>query len=564
MKKIISSIIFSLGIAFSQVNYYVSTIGNDINNGSFGTPWLTIQFGLSQLATNDTLNILTGTYNEKISIPISNIYVRNYLSNAPIIDATGIISQNPIIDITNKSNITIDGLELKNNIQNDAQGILIEGSGTNITIKNCVIHDIHFSSNPADPVNASTNAQGIIVYGSTTISNLKILNNQLYDCRLGYSEGIAVNGNVDGFEVFGNSLYNLTNIGIDIIGHEGTCSNPANDQARNGLVKNNLVHDCISPYATSGGIYVDGGKSTIIENNTSYHNGYGIEVGCENVGKSTDSITIRNNIFYDNEVSALALGGFSYPGGSGKVMNSTFRNNTCYYNDSSNSGTGELYLSYCENCMIENNIFFTSAQNMLVYADLSQPGLIFNYNTFYCQSGAASLSADWNGTAFTNYTSFASGTSTNANSVFADPIFVFANITNPDFHLTTLSPSINAGDPLFVPGPGEVDMDGEGRTNGIVDCGADEFNGPIGIENFEKMDLYFYPNPTTGIIKINVGTNSFTGCIEVINITGEIILQNEINLANENQIDLINQPKGIYFLKLNDGKKAYIQKILVQ
>ena len=119
-------------------------------------------------------------------------------------------------------------------------------------------------------VNASTNAQGIIVYGTnatTAITNLKIQNNQLYDCRLGYSEGIAVNGNVNGFEVTGNTVYNLTNIGIDLIGHEGACPNPTNDQARNGLVKNNIVHDCLSTYASSGGIYIDGGKIITVENN---------------------------------------------------------------------------------------------------------------------------------------------------------------------------------------------------------------------------------------------------------------------------------------------------------
>ena len=445
-------VVFSIGFYFisvatiGQTNYYVSPSGNNSNAGTLVMPWQTIQYGLNQLSTNDTLNVLTGIFPEKITIPSSNIYLRNYISGAPVIDAMGITTQNSIISISNKSNVTIDGLELKNNIQNDAQGILIDGNGANIDVVNCKIHDIHFSANASDPVNANTNAQGIIVYGTnatTAITNLKIQDNQLYDCRLGYSEGIAINGNVDGFEVIGNTVKDLTNIGIDVIGHEGTCSNPANDQARNGIVKNNIVHDCLSGYASSGGIYIDGGKFITVENNTSSRNGYGIEVGCENVGKTADAIGIRNNIFYDNEICAIALGGFDYPGGSGKVINSTIRNNTCYKNDYSNSGNGELYLSYSESCVIENNIFYTTSQNILSYAELTQPSLIFNYNTIYCQSVASALATDWNGNYYSGYSAFLTGSGTNNNSTFANPQFVFASITNPNFHLIAASPSKN-------------------------------------------------------------------------------------------------------------------------
>ena len=569
MNKLILSIALFLSsiITFGQTNYYVSQIGNNSNSGTLAMPWLTIQYGLNQLAANDTLNVLTGTFIEKISIPASNIYLRNYLSNTPVIDATGVTSQNSIIAISNKSNVTINGLELKNNIQNDAQGILIDGSGSNITIKNCKIHDIHFSSTVSAPVNAGTNAQGIIVYGTnatTAFTNLKIVNNQLYDCRLGYSEGIAVNGNVDGFEVMGNTVYNLTNIGIDLIGHEGTCSNPANDQARNGLVKNNIAHHCLSTYASSGGIYIDGGKIITVENNTSYHNGYGIEVGCENVGKTTDAIIIRNNIFYDNEISAVALGGFAYPSGSGKVTNSSIRNNTCYYNDFSNSGNGELYLSYSENSTIENNIFSPTNQDILAYAELSQPKLNFNYNTIYCQSGTSNLTVDWNGITYTGYSSFVTGSSTNINSIFNNPFFISANITTPDFHLTPSSPSINTGNPSFVSSGSEVDMDGELRANGIVDCGADEYYTIIGIIANTSTNQYFlYPNPFSTQTTLQTDNLFKNVTLTVYNSCGQQVKQ--LNNISGQTVTLFrdNLPSGLYFLCLTEDNKIYIDKLVI-
>ena len=142
---------------FSQTNYYVSPSGNDINNGTISSPWKTIQHSLNNMTGNSILNVAGGVYNEKIQISLSNITIKNQTSTTPVIDATGINSQNSIISVINKNSITIDGLELRNNIQNDAQGILIEGLCNSITIKNCIIHDIHFSSNPSAPVNALIN-----------------------------------------------------------------------------------------------------------------------------------------------------------------------------------------------------------------------------------------------------------------------------------------------------------------------------------------------------------------------------------------------------------------------
>lgn len=45
---------------------YVATTGNNGNSGAIGSPWLTIAFGVSQLAAGDTLHIRAGTYNERI------------------------------------------------------------------------------------------------------------------------------------------------------------------------------------------------------------------------------------------------------------------------------------------------------------------------------------------------------------------------------------------------------------------------------------------------------------------------------------------------------------------
>ncbi|UEG48895.1 right-handed parallel beta-helix repeat-containing protein [Ferruginibacter lapsinanis] len=551
--------LFWANLLYAQTNYYIAVNGNDNNNGSSATPWKTIQYGVTHAGFNDTLNISSGTFNEKINITRSNIYIRNRSGNTPLVSGAGITFQEAIFRISDQSNITLDGLEIANSIQLDAQGILVDGNAQNIAIKNCSIHDIHFSSNPGATVSSSKNAQGIIVYGtnaSTAISNLKILNNTLYNCRLGYSEGLAVNGNVDGFEIIGNSVHDITNIGIDAIGHEGTCPTAANDQARNGLIKNNTTYNCLSAYATSGGLYVDGGKNIVIENNISYQNGYGIEIGCENVGKTTDNIIVRNNIFYGNEICAIALGGYAYPGGSGKVINCTIRNNTCFKNDYSDNGTGELYLTYSENSIIQNNIFYLSAQNILTYAELGQPSLNFNYNLIYSENSPANMEADWNGKPYTSFAAFKTGTSSNANSIIGNPQFFIDPLSSPDappnFHLTFSSAAINAGNPSFVPAVTERDIDNELRKSSIVDCGADEYySSPLVIYTFIGNGNW---NVAANWINNTIPPTTLSGN-ELIIIdpiaNGECILNVEQHVENNSQ------------LIINSGKKIKVSNMII-
>jgi hypothetical protein len=560
--KILRKILFLFLLSFSanaQTNYYVSTSGNNSNNGSISSPWKTIQYALNKVATNSIINVLNGVYNEKLRIPINGITLKNQTGNSPILDATGITIQEPIIDIINKNNITIDGFELRNNIQNNAQGVSITGTSSNVTIKNCKIHDIHFSSNPTAVPSASTNALGIVCYGTSSteaITNLKILNNQIYQCRLGFSEGIVVRGNVDGFEVSGNLVYELTNIGINLAGSQSLTSSSLYDQARNGIVRKNIVHDCLSLYATSAGIYVDGGKLITIENNISYHNGYGIEVGCENKGRITDAITVRSNIVYDNKNNGIAIGGYAFPNDSGKVTNSIIRNNTTYFNDYSNSGSGELYLSYSENTIIENNIFYANTKNKIGFTELTQPSIVFNYNAFYCDSGNVTFS--WKDTFYNNFSTFASGSNTNKDSFFKNPNFVSANITNPNFHILANSPCINSGNPSYITSANELDIDNQPRANGRIDCGADEFS-TLGTNDFNRQDVKIFPNPIENSLKIQTNSDAAFN-IEIFNQLGQLVTKT-FGLENEN-FDVSELKTGIYILRIYNENFRYTDQII--
>lgn len=74
-----------------------------------------------------------------------------------------------------------------------------------------------------------------------------------------------------------------------------------------------------------------------------------------------------------------------------------------------------------------------------------------------------------------------------------------------------------------------------------------------------KDDLSFsiYPNPTNGILNIkgNFNPNSF---IEILNVDGSLIEKTIF----KNQLQL-NLNKGVYFIKITDGNKVGVEKIIV-
>ncbi|MGB1206230.1 MAG: choice-of-anchor Q domain-containing protein [Chitinophagales bacterium] len=479
--------ISQLGIA--QTNYYVSPTGNNSNDGNLSNPWLEMQYAANQLAAGDTLNVMAGTYLGKININNSgsagqDIVIRNHANDIAIINGATLANYEYLLKIQGKSHIKISGLKFRDYQKLDAIGITVINSSY-ISILNNEFSNIDYSPTAlGQSPNSSKNSQPIIVEGrSVTMpsTNILIKGNSIHDCEVGWSECLSINGNVDGFEISDNHVYDNTNIAIDAIGFEDVCSNPAFDQARNGLIKNNLVHDNPSAYDVAAGLYVDGGKDIIIENNISYNNDYGLEIGCENNGgvannPSSSGVIARNNLLYNNRLAGIVLGGYDYPS-TGKVEMATITNNTCYHNDTDETYTGEITLTYIENSTIENNIFYTkNSETVLMTTSEAIPTVTLDYNTYYVPSGANDLVIEVNNSGYYEFSTYQNNTSKDEHSIFANPQFENENLANINLHLQDNSPAINAGNPVFQADANETDIDGQNRIiDNRVDCGADEF-----------------------------------------------------------------------------------------
>jgi hypothetical protein len=130
------------GLAFAAESYYVSQNGSDSNSGSQASPWRSLKFAVSQLSDGDTLILRGGTYSEIITIKTSNVTVKNYPGETPVIDGyfTKPTGSPPncfwvgLINLTG-ANITIDGITIK---RSRGRGINCQ-TATYANIKNCNI-----------------------------------------------------------------------------------------------------------------------------------------------------------------------------------------------------------------------------------------------------------------------------------------------------------------------------------------------------------------------------------------------------------------------------------------
>jgi hypothetical protein len=76
----------------------------------------------------------------------------------------------------------------------------------------------------------------------------------------------------------------------------------------------------------------------------------------------------------------------------------------------------------------------------------------------------------------------------------------------------------------------------------------------------KEKSISVYPNPSNGLL--NIRSSNIINSIELYNNLGVLVSNPE--MMYNNQIDLSGLSKGIYFLKVSDGKQYHTEKVIIE
>ena len=587
------------------VNYYVSLTGNDTTGtGSLAKPWRTGGRALQLAGINYTT--IPSSY---ISSPVNIYYragvhrpapgglfipeqrgqngqwltIRNYPGENVILDGSLMTTRfSALISVSGAKNVRIEGLKLtkvtNDSINPDTRfGIIVSGKAANIIIKKNEIYDMAWTRNPALRLSPAptNNLNPLVVLGTTdtSIRNVVIDSNTVYNNLTGYAEAVTVNGNVDSFAITNNLVFDNANIGIVAAGnYEWVVNDPAftvttpNNFSRNGYIKGNTSYRNISPIAVSAGIYLDGSRNVLVENNLSYQNGTGISVGHERPNSISGYHTVRNNLVRDNLSAGMFIGS---PDTTSWVENCTIKNNTIkdsYLIDSFLSARvnpspqtfypitqpsqryAEVSFKRIRNSVFEQNTI-ESLSNVVLGLTRIQQNLLLRYNTYYVIS--------------------------------EDPcLATFVQDKNNDGGISLPQDSIYTGFRRYAHGSGyDQTSTCEGQSyNGTPSCGMPmaAASGGATVEELRetvnsKPEVTVFPNPSANHLFIKLGLqNAGTVTMQLIDLSGKVVLNQQQSLSRgQHQLAISGLRQkgivpGIYMLKVTADGETKTVKIAVQ
>jgi len=520
-KILFFNLLILLSVPVFSTDYYVSTTGDDANDGSSGSPWLTISKAISSVATNvgDTIHLGAGTFTEanilKIPSGVSligagslqtTIVVNHYYT---ITDFNQWISptyhpEHYVIQL-NGSNQTIKGFSMDgqkkkviggiyaqkaiNIVFDDLKiqyfktgGIFIEKGHKDCEVKFCFIKNSSWATNSTGDtgnlmfdygVNLSIHdnyieEQGAISpdYGGYCIKRAQ----NVPQCDW-YCENRMEMGTNDGYKIFNNTL---------IAPQAGAWNNGQSPAmtiemcggiSKNCEIYNNNLNNCVSLVGQKiGGIY--SGNSVRLHHNTwnMEHGRYAYAIEADLPG-----IEIDHNIFDGGETPIAA-----WDGRDKNDLYSHSVHHNVFYAPAQHIGgnndlnfflyntppTGKKGYQFYNNTLID---VYGTAHIFAVAGDKFENG-DFRNNIFMSTFGNRGNIVRATGKTMTNNLFFNIG-EVGTNNINGDPLLnLNGELPVPFFELKAGSPAIDAG----VAIPGITDD----ATDGKPDLGAFEYGVP--------------------------------------------------------------------------------------
>jgi parallel beta-helix repeat protein len=401
--------------------FFVATNGNDANDGSSASPWLTLQHAADVVRAGDTVDVRAGNY-------AGFDLWTDGTATSPI---TFHAESGVVIDRANQR--TADGINLEGADWIVIEGFKVTGVGR-AGIRSVINHNVTIRNNNCD----SNGRWGIF----TGFSDDLLIENNIAS-RSGAEHGIYVSNSGDRPIIRGNVIW----------------GNYANGIHMNGDI-------------SQGGDGIISGA--LVERNTIYDNGVGggSGINCDGVQNSR----FQNNLIYNTHASGISL--YQIDGG-GPSKNNVIVNNTVIV-----ASDGRWALNIKDGSTgntVYNNVFYSNQSYrgaMNVMAD-SLAGFTSDYNAVEDR-----CSTDDGNTVMT-LAQWRTATGQDAHSVATTPTQLFVNVGMNDYHLAAGSPAIDAGTSLLAPAvdlEGNSRPRGNGFDIGAYESGVPSDNGSVGLE----------------------------------------------------------------------------------
>lgn len=411
-----------------------------------------------------------------------------------------------------------------------------------LKVQNGIVNVNHsnFSKNEMHPA-IFVSKQSVDYLTEVTIENSNIFDNLGNGIEVGYFDNFFVNKcsiynnykgirfytNKDEINIFGNTIFNNKNLGID---GTGKCK----------IQKNKI-------YNNAGGIYLSQCEFKI-DNNEIYNN-KSSSVGGISADVGFPNSYIYQNLIYNNENSQRQLNAtnFENSNGGGINLSSSFLHNTAIYiannivcnNKTVGLGNNFFAKSYKNGYNLElyNNIFFDVFEN--------------ENNVYWNSALPTELVNNCINTPFVS--------TFNQGNIITDPMFVnpsdsigqMTNLGVVDWSSTSTSKCIDKGYIKYTNLLYNYDFLGKPRVfNAVVDMGAFEYQGFYKPESNEA--LVVFPNPANYFIYVSVNSNLTTE-FTVFDTSLKLILK--VSFNDITKIDINTLSKGIYIYqcKFSDG-----------
>jgi hypothetical protein len=89
---------------------------------------------------------------------------------------------------------------------------------------------------------------------------------------------------------------------------------------------------------------------------------------------------------------------------------------------------------------------------------------------------------------------------------------------------------------------------------------------PSNVQNIESSGhVSLFPNPTHGsfMLAFSDQWQVKNGKLQILDLTGRVVYQQSIN-SNQSSVISCNFSAGVYFVKVSDGEKAELQKLIIE